>query len=293
MVGHVFRGEPGSQSALPMVLAHRGLVTRYQENTMSAVKGAMESDFCDGCEVDVFLTRDERVVLFHDENLKRVTGVDKSIYDMEWVDLKQLTVRREIEVDGGMRIYEKEERIPLLSDVLEEIRGKDVFMDIEMKTPLPDWSKRKTGTEVAKLIRKQAVENQVIVSSFNFFMLYCLEKEFPQLGSGFAYDDNMPLGNRILNWVMERNLVGRFVHSDLAVVEHTLIDEDTIEKYHAKKMRVGTYTLFPLTPEGRESERESVYEAEVSRLKRLAVDWIETDDPQKVFKLIHQDERVA
>ncbi len=38
----------------PLILAHRGLVTKVQENTMSAVKAALENKKCDGCEFDVF-----------------------------------------------------------------------------------------------------------------------------------------------------------------------------------------------------------------------------------------------
>jgi len=64
-----------------LILARRGLVTEFQENTLSAVKRAMENEECDGCEFDLFLTKDDKVVPFQDENLKRVTGIDKSIYD--------------------------------------------------------------------------------------------------------------------------------------------------------------------------------------------------------------------
>ena len=53
----------------PLVLAHRGLVTEYQENTLLSIQAAIDSPFCNGTEFDVFLTKDNKVVLFHDENL--------------------------------------------------------------------------------------------------------------------------------------------------------------------------------------------------------------------------------
>ncbi len=274
----------------PLILAHRGLVTEFQENTMAAIKAAMESTNCDGCEFDVFLTKDNKVVLFHDENLKRVTGVDRSIYELTWKELQTLSVQRSIEVDGGLRYYEKEEKIPLLSDVLEELRGRDFFVDIEIKAYRPRWSKRRTGSEVAKIVRATRTENQVVCSSFDFFMLYFLEKEHRSIYSGFAYDDDIPLSFKWINWAMERNLVGRFVHSNLAVIEHSLIDEDSIAKYQKKNMNVGTYTLFPLTPPGKENEKYDYYADEVRRLARLGVDWIETDNPHIVYDLIHGNE---
>jgi len=60
---------------IPLILAHRGLVTEYQENTLAAVEAAIDSQYCNGTEFDVFLTKDNKVVLFHDENLKRLTGI--------------------------------------------------------------------------------------------------------------------------------------------------------------------------------------------------------------------------
>ena len=161
----------------PLILAHRGMVTQFQENTMPAIQAAMNSNSCDGCEFDVFMTKDERIVLFHDENMKRVTGIDKSIYDMTWPEISELDVLSSIEVDGGMRDYSKTEKIPLLSEVLEEIRGKDFFVDLEIKAYTPRWSKRKTGELVAKVVGDLGMEEQLICSSFDFFMLHRLEKK--------------------------------------------------------------------------------------------------------------------
>ncbi|PSR11973.1 MAG: hypothetical protein DA408_19995 [Bacteroidetes bacterium] len=56
----------------PLILAHRGLVTEYQENTLPAIQSAIDNPYCDGTEFDVFLTKDNKVVLLHDENLKRL-----------------------------------------------------------------------------------------------------------------------------------------------------------------------------------------------------------------------------
>jgi len=49
---------------LPLILAHRGLVTKYQENTLLAIQAAIDSPHCNGTEFDVFLTKDNKVVLF-------------------------------------------------------------------------------------------------------------------------------------------------------------------------------------------------------------------------------------
>ena len=269
---------------LPLILAHRGLVTKYQENTLPAIQAAIESPHCNGTEFDVFLTKDKKVVLFHDENLKRVTGVDKNIYDLTWDDLKTIQILPEIEVDGGLRKYDKPLNIPLLEDALEEIKGKDFFVDIELKAYSPSWSKRQVGSEVAKIVKRMDIMEQVVCTSFNFFMLYDLEKEHRETPSGFAYDDNMPLSMKTLNWLMEANIIGKMVYSNAVCSEHTLIDEDTVKKYHNRNMKVGTFTLYPLMPQEMPQEKKEYFSKEVKRLMDLGVDWIETDQPELAWR---------
>ena len=271
----------------PLILAHRGLVTEYQENTLAAIQSAIDDPHCDGTEFDVFLTKDNKVVLFHDENLKRLTGVDRNIYDMTWEDLKTIQILPEIEVDGGMRKYKGPANIPLLEDAMETIKGKDFFVDIELKAFTPSWAKRKVGREVAKIVRDMDMLEQIVCTSFNFFMLYDLEKVHRATPSAYAYDDNMFSSINILNKLMESNVIGRLVYSNAVCSEYTLIDENTIKKYHQRDMKVGCFTLYPLMPGEMPAEKKDLYSKEVKRLAALNVDWIETDQPTLVWNDLH------
>lgn len=270
-----------------LIVAHRGLVTEHQENTLPAIQAAMDSPYCQGTEFDVFLTKDNKVVLFHDENLKRVTGEDLNIYDLTWADLKTIQILPEIEVDGGIRRYPGPSNIPLLEDALEIVRGTEFFLDIELKAYRPSWSKRQVGGATANIVKRMGMLAQVVCTSFNFFMLYDLEKEQRSVTSGFAYDDNMPISLKRLNRLMEFNIIGRMVHSNAVCSEHTLIDEDTVEKYHRRKMKVGAFTLYPLTPNEMPAEKKAFYSQETKRLVGLSVDWIETDQPELVWRDVH------
>lgn len=286
----------------PLIFAHRGLVMKCQENTLSAVTAALEADYCDGSEFDVFLTKDNQVVLFHDENLKRVTGIDKRILDCTWNELKSIPIQKEIMVDGGLMTYPREEKIPLLKDVLQAVKDsgdKDFYMDIEMKPPLPRFSERRLGTEVAQIVRQLEMEKQVVSTGFDFFKLHALEKEHRAVYTGFAYDDDTFQNKKylvLLNRLMEWNFVGRFIHSNAANVEFTLIDHDSIQKYHNRGMAVGTYTPFPLLPPGEEyrGPRDFMYyKNKVLRLASLGIDWIETDDPETVHNILYGKEVVS
>lgn len=268
----------------PLILAHRGMVTEHQENTISAVKAAIASDKAHGCEFDVMLTRDNQVVVFHDPNLKRLTGDERDICDVTWAELKKLVIPKRVEINGVYKEYPSEERIPLLAEVLEELKGKACFVDLELKSSFPRWSTRKLGTEAAKVVRQLGVEDQLVSSSIDFFMLYSMEKEHGGIHTGFAYDDDMPLSARFLNWAMERNLVGKWIHSTISAVEHTLLDHNSTAKLHKRGLGVGTYTLFPL---GQETELAEQHSQEARRMAEIGVDWIETDNPAMVYDLIY------
>lgn len=183
-----------------------------------------------------------------------------------------------------------------------------LLMNIELKAYTPHWSRRHTGTETAKIIRKTKAENSVIVTSFDFFMLYALEKEYSGLNSGFAYDDNVITGNigkwfemvpeiasdfskapgnqngqTFLNFLLEANTIGRVISSTVVDAEYTLFDSDTISKFHKRNMAVGAYTIFPLDTRSVKNTLSKDEElAMIQRLSEQGIDWFETDDPEKL-----------
>lgn len=67
----------------PIVLAHRGVPTMHQENTISGFRRALEMGL-QGVEFDVYLTEDDKCVIFHDEDTECLTGVKGKITDMTW-----------------------------------------------------------------------------------------------------------------------------------------------------------------------------------------------------------------
>lgn len=101
--------------------AHRGLHNRQRtipENSLSAFKAAMEAGY--GIELDLNLTVDGKVVVFHDETLERICGVNKAICECTYEELLQY------------RILNTSERIPLFSEVLELVSAR-VPLIIELK----------------------------------------------------------------------------------------------------------------------------------------------------------------
>jgi glycerophosphoryl diester phosphodiesterase len=53
----------------PLVIGHRGNPMKYQENTLDGFKSLLETN-ADGFEMDIYVTKDDKLVVFHDDNTK-------------------------------------------------------------------------------------------------------------------------------------------------------------------------------------------------------------------------------
>ena len=108
------------------VTAHRGASVDYPENTMSAFIGAKELG-ADWIELDVQQTKDGEIIVMHDKNFKRTTGVNKNTWELTYEEVSQL--------DAGSYFGAEfqGERIPLLSEVIEFAKENNIRLNIELK----------------------------------------------------------------------------------------------------------------------------------------------------------------
>ena len=109
-------------------VAHRGASYLAPENTLASISLAWEVG-ADAVECDVMLTADNRVILFHDTNTKKLTGESHEVNETSWEQLRGLTIRPS---DTNLPEF-TEEPIPLLRDVLGTIPA-DRMLVIEIKT---------------------------------------------------------------------------------------------------------------------------------------------------------------
>ena len=102
--------------------AHRGLHSRDQslpENSLAAFGAAADAGY--GMELDLTITTDGEIVVFHDDMLTRACGVDKDIRDCTWEELKTY------------RLFGTDHRIPLFSEMLDLVDGR-VPLIVELKS---------------------------------------------------------------------------------------------------------------------------------------------------------------
>jgi glycerophosphoryl diester phosphodiesterase len=302
----------------PIVVGHRGVPALHQENSLAGFRRAMALGV-PAVELDVRLTRDRRAVVIHDLELDRLTGAPGHVIDLTWDELSRRRIRRElpmgIDADGAPAIarYEREEPIPLLAEVLAEIAGK-VAINIELKLDYPQWWQVEVGAVVAEVIAEARAEHRVIVTSFDPRKLRAAARVAPNLALGFCFDDGMldfarglldrlpafagelapddrrPGHNarRVLSRILDTDLIGRFLATRVVGAEHTLVGADTVRRLHRQGIAVGTHTLFPLgSTTGKRIATSAASAVEAERLVGLGVDWIETDDPERLMALIY------
>ena len=183
--------------------AHRGFHDNQScapENSMAAFKKAAKLNY--GIELDVQLTKDRIPVVFHDFTLNRVCGTKGRVCDFTYGELEKL------------RLFQSEETIPRLSDVLEEIDGL-VPLIIEYKA---------NGTDISVCAYCDALladyTGSYCMESFNPLAVYWFKKHRPhimrgQLAMNFfkygSYNERTPLywtlQNLLTNWITRPDFI--------------------------------------------------------------------------------------
>jgi glycerophosphoryl diester phosphodiesterase len=155
------------------ITAHRGHARVAPENTLSAMRKAIESG-ADYAEMDVQLTADGKVVLLHDRDLKRVAGLSRRLDEMSFDEVRRLDVGRWFDPAFAG------ERVPTLAEVLKLCRGK-IRLNIELKFFGPD---RRLVRAVADLVREHDFESDCLVTSLEYDALVAAKRHNPRLRTG-------------------------------------------------------------------------------------------------------------
>lgn len=183
-------------------IAHRGLHTpdrSVPENTLEAFRLAVENGY--GIEFDVHLTADERLVVFHDDTVDRLTEYEGSVESYTYDELR------------NMGIAGTENVMPLFSEVLDLVNGR-APMIIELKTGHDDVI---LCSKVRDALRDY--EGPYCIESFNPYIVGWWRRNAPDvlrgqlscrsesLGKKLSFAERFALGNLLTNCVSRPNFV--------------------------------------------------------------------------------------
>ena len=230
----------------PRVWAHRGDSANAPENTMLAFDKARAAG-ADGIELDVRFDGDGNVVVFHDDELDRLTGVPGRMEQLS------ATARGELRVRG--------EPVPLLAEVLASF---DLEVDVEIKAArLGRMGALVAAT--AKIIKDSGRAEKILVSSFDPVALIQCHQRLPDVAIAYLFHEDQPLPLR-------RGWLGHWMGASLLHPQNTLCTPERVKAWHTAGLPVNAWTVDD--PE------------ELTRLARLGIDGVFANDPARAIAIL-------
>lgn len=207
-------------------IAHRGLFDREKipENSMLAFDKALEKGY--SIEVDVNMTQDGYIVVFHDNSLKRMTGIKNDITTMTLSEIKKL------------KLLGTENKIPTFEDVLLQVSGKVPIL-IEVK---PNSKYKELMEKLINLLEKY--NGKYSIQSFDPRVVYWLKKNTPQISRGQIASKNIrEVKSRILKILLGKMVFNVITKPNFVSYQYLSINEKFYKKQKNKGREVIAWTL--------------------------------------------------
>jgi glycerophosphoryl diester phosphodiesterase len=158
----------------PFIAAHRGASDNLPENTIVAIAAAVDLG-CEYVEFDVRSTRDQRLVLLHDERLERTTDGAGRVSE---ITLHKL---RDLDAGGWLDDTHRGRKVPTLNEILAVVRGTARFI-VDFKESTPELVQ-----ELALSLRADDVLDKAIVTSPHAAALETLAAVYPDVPLAAPY----------------------------------------------------------------------------------------------------------
>ena len=196
-------------------IAHRGYVAKGVENSIEALEGAAEVG-ADYVEFDIILTKDNKFVVMHDYNLKRLAGLNKRVQDMNFDEVVGLTIKQ----------GDYTSKIPSLEEFVNKAKELNMNLVIELK---PHGAEPSNYIDILiGEIKRLKLENYKFMS-LNSKVMDELETKVPNLETGYV----IPLQ------------FGNFHHSnvDFFVIEDFSYRDRLVEQARKENKQVFVWTI--------------------------------------------------
>ncbi len=209
---------------MTQIWAHRGASAEAPENTLPAFALALGQG-ADGLECDVQLTRDDEVVVIHDETLERTTNGHGWVADHSLAELKMLDASSGKAGFSGVQI-------PTLGELLELVAADDdAVLNVELKTDQVPY--RGIEERVLELVQASPAADRVIFSSFNHYTLRNLRRLGATQRLGALLSDRL-----FKPWRYVKRLEVEAIHPGLRACSAKLV-----EKSHERDLAVHVWTV--------------------------------------------------
>ena len=235
------------------IFAHRGFSGNYPENTMLAFRKAVEIGV-DGIELDVHLTKDNQLVIIHDEDIRRTGNGEGLVRDMTLEELRKFDYSARFSGVYGFNA------IPTLKEYFDLVKDTAVITNIELKTGVfeyPTIEKR-----VIDMIREYGLEDRIILSSFNHYTILRCKEIAPDIKRGFLSE----------SWLIN---YGKYTAENGVQCCHPIhyfLTDETVKEMHDAGCEINTWTV-------------NEYD-DIKRLSELGVDALIGNYPDRMIELL-------
>lgn len=195
--------------------AHRGLHDEtIPENSLKAFEEARKNGY--GVELDVQMTKDGKLVVFHDGNLQRMCGIDAKLKDFTYEELSKL------------RLKDTNEVIPLFEQVLGILGNTDLICEIKGDNGVKNYEICEKTYDMLR-----SYEGTYCIESFSPFLVKWFRTFHPeiirgQLSQKFGKEDNMKFPVRFFMNSLAVNFVSKpdfiaFRHQDVGTLGFRMV----------------------------------------------------------------------
>lgn len=249
----------------PRLFGHRGRSADFPENTLPAFAAALAAGV-PYLELDVWATRDGRVVVHHDETLLRTCGDPRRVTDVDWAELRTLDAGYGFTADGRLFPFRGQGiGVPLLEEVLRNF--PEAFVNIEIKQEEPA-----AEGEVLAAVRSTGSGERVLLASEKDAVLKRMRRICGDIPTSSSYGEVAAF----LAWVQGGCAEGyRHPGAALQIPEEfgpvRLVTPVTVEAAHRIGVEVHVWTVNA--------------EADMRRLLALGADGLMSDRPDLLFRV--------
>jgi len=241
-----------TEKKLPEITAHRGASFHAPENTLAAYKLAWEVD-SDAVEIDIYKTKDGRIIAMHDGSTARTTGVDMKIAESTFEELRAL------DAGSWKGSQYKGEKIPSLEEILSTVPdGKRLLIEIKVDGIVPDFLKVIDASGISP--------EKISVISFHQQAMRDIKAHRPSLQAYWLCCPGPGNADELIEIAKSLGVDG------VDALASKELDEDLVRRFRELGMQVYCWTV---------DDNETAL-----RMAKLEVDGITTNKPKEIMDLL-------
>jgi len=157
-------------------ISHRGGMALYPENTLEAFHSSVENHNVEMLEMDLQITKDDKVIVLHDDSIDRTTNGSGSVIDLSYKEISEFDAGYNfIDEKGKFSFRDQGIRVPLFEEVLKQLPNS--YLNIELKGNNPTLVEK-----TRLLITNFNADHKILIGSANYLQNKRVHKHFPNCG---------------------------------------------------------------------------------------------------------------